>query len=1073
MEKTHEYDIAVIGMAGRFPCAKNIAEYWQNLADGINCITKTDEELLPASGFSVNALNNKRFVNASAKLDDAKYFDADFFRLSNIEATHMDPQIRLLLQTSWHAIEDAGYDVSRNNVSIGNFCGMSANSYLLKVLHTNAYTEQIDSLLYRILNDKDFLATWISYKLNLTGPAMSVQTACSTSLLAVHLACQSLLNRECELALAGGVSYDSNEAPGYFYTPESIYSKDGVCRPFDSNASGTVNGDGVCAIVLKRATEAIKDKDHIYALIKGTATNNDGANKQGYTTPSVNLQRDVILEAASVADINPESIGMIEAHGTGTLIGDPIEVTALTEAFREYSDKVQYCAIGSVKGNIGHLDAAAGIASLIKAALCVNKGFLVPSINCSTANPALQLNTSPFYVSKSTSPWPKNFDIRRAGISSLGVGGSNVHVIIEQPPIVAGEQYEKRPYVVTLSSLNKQNLHLQKKQLSGHIHANPELALADIEFTSLYGRKLMPYRFSVVCNNRDELIAQLNGTKNEGCYEGYGDISQSVFMFPGQGSQYANMAAGLYHENKAFRIDMDYCLEYLQTLTHVNFKSIIFSDNSDLLDKTQYTQVCLFIVEYCLAKALMRAGIKPNAIVGHSLGEYVAACMVGCITLEDAILLVYHRGRLMGTMSEGAMLLVRATEKVLTPLLLNSIAICAFNADDILVAGGATEDINEQADLLTSNNIECKRLRVSHAYHTKMMNNVLEEYSEILSHVEFKDFDAMIFSTYTGDLVKPEFFSSKNYWLNQITHPVRFSHAVKNVAACFSNPVFIEIGPGNGLSSFIQSISGHEGNTVNLLPKPSDKNNALHTFYEAAALLCVKGVVFDLPETHEGRRVHMPGYIFSKNRFWKPQIDVRYENFNEVKDSYHHINGQYENDRLRSSIEIKLAHNSKVSDELLNELNKLNAHYINDVKILFSSEETINNKIEVLYNEVQASSKEALADFVKSNEQRNVGNVFAAPVTITEKIIAKYWSHALGYHPAGILDNYFEAGGNSLLATKLLTQLSDEFEVVLSFKELSESQSIKELAILVESKKKALDLVGVMEIDNNDNCIEL
>jgi phthiocerol/phenolphthiocerol synthesis type-I polyketide synthase E len=1074
MEQLQEHDIAIIGMAGRFPRAKDIAGYWQNLAGGINCIVKTDEEQLYASGFSANSINNKRFVNASARLEDAKFFDADFFGLSNMEAMHMDPQIRLLLQTSWHAIEDAGYDMSRSHGSVGNFCGMSSNTYLLKVMDTNAFTEQVDPLLYRILSEKDFLATWISYKLNLTGPAMTVQTACSTSLLAVHLACQSLLNRECDMALVGGVSFDAHENPGYFYTPESIYSKDGKCRPFDRDASGTVNGDGVGAVVLKRASEAIKDKDHIYALIKGTATNNDGANKQGYTTPSVNLQRDVILEAVSVADINPESIGLIEAHGTGTLIGDPIEVAALTEAFREYTDKVQYCAIGSVKGNIGHLDAAAGIASLIKTVLCINKGLLVPSINFSNANPSLQLNTSPFYVSASTTPWPRHFEIRRAGISSLGVGGSNVHIIIEEPPLVTGMGQEERPYVVTLSSLNRQNLHLQKKQLAGYISTHQEITLPDIEFTSIYGRKVLPYRFSVVCQNKDELIAQLNGVKSEGCYEGHGSQPQSVFMFPGQGSQYANMAMALYRENKDFKSNMDYCFEYLESISPVNFKDITFSERTDLLDRTENTQVCLFIVEYCLARELMKLGIKPDAIIGHSLGEYVAACIVGCISLHDALLLVYHRGRLMGMMPGGAMLLVRARENVLAPLLLNAISVCVFNADDNIVVGGSKVDINEQIRILQLNKIEFRELKVSHAYHTPMMNDVLAEYDEILSGVEFKDFNVAIFSTYTGDLVRKEIFSSKEYWLNQIINPVRFSEAVQNASTYLHNPLFIEVGPGNGLSSFVQSISGQQANTINVLPKPSGKSNALHAFYEAKALLCVKGVNLDLPEVHEARRVHMPGYVFSKNRFWKPQINVRYENFSVVNNSYHHVSSQYKSDRLRSSIEVKLDHNSEISGELLNHWNTINTQYLNDLRELFSTNEKINNKIEVLYNEVPVNSEKASPDLEQPNHKRNISSVFVEPATETEKTMAKYWSNALGYHPAGILDNYFEVGGNSLLATKLLTQLSDEFEVTLSFKELSECQSIKELAILVESKKNALELVSVMEIGNNDNnCIEL
>lgn len=1062
MERISENDIAIIGMSGRFPKANNITEYWQNLANGVSGIEKASPERILASGISQDILLHKRFVHAGSKLKDARYFDADFFGLSNTEALHMDPQIRLLLQTSWHAMEDAGYDTSRQDIQVGNFCGMSSNYYLLSILGTNSLTEPVDPLLYRILNEKDFLATWISYKLNLTGPAMSVQTACSTSLLAVHLACQSLLNRECDMALAGGVSYSADDKVGYIHIPESIYSKDGVCRPFDKDASGTVDGYGVGAIILKRATEAMNDKDHIYAFIKGTASNNDGANKQGYTTPSINSQRDVILEALAVADIDPETIGMIEAHGTGTLIGDPIEVAALTEAFREYTKEEQYCAIGSVKSNIGHLDAAAGIASMIKAILCVYKGALVPSINFTTPNPVLQLDTSPFYVSQSHIPWPDHFEIRRAGISSLGVGGTNVHLVIEQPPLVIRQKLYKQPCVITLSALSEKNLHLQKKQLAEYIRATPDVRLEDVEFTSIYGRKVMPYRFSVVCDDKDELIARLSGEQKEKCFEGYGNISEGVFLFPGQGSQFVNMATALYEINEAFKSDMDYCLTYLKALSGIDFKQVLFANDSTLLDKTENTQVALFIVEYCLAKELWRSGVKPAAIVGHSLGEYVAACIVGCISLDDALKLVYHRGRLMGMMPNGAMLLVRSTQGELTPLLLDSISVCAFNAHDNIVIGGTAEDIEQQVLILNANNIDHIRLRVSHAYHTPMMNNVLEAYSEILSDVIFKPFNTRIFSTYTGGLVTPELFCSKQYWLDQIVSPVKFLDAVLQVPDYISNPTFIEVGPGNGLSSFIKKIFKQHASTVNLLQKSSG------SIYEARALLCAKGLVFDLPEAHEGRRIPMPGYVFSKNYFWKPALNIHYNDFKEIGESYHHTSDQFKGDRIRTSIELKIADNSEIPDEVLDRLNELHTQYIQDIKKLFSSgDQRVHDRIEVLYEDTSFNNDE--------EDLPNVSSVFVKPTTDIEKSIAGFWGSVLGYQPVGILDNYFEVGGNSLLATKLMTRLSDEFDMELSFKELSECLNIQELAALVESKRRMMELVGDIEIENNndDNYMEL
>ncbi|WP_298734503.1 type I polyketide synthase [uncultured Chitinophaga sp.] len=1077
MERISENDIAVIGMAGRFPKANNIAEYWQNLVNGVNSIEKADEERIQASGIPQEILQHKRFVNASSRLSDARYFDADFFGLSNTEVMHMDPQIRLLLQTSWHAIEDAGYDVSRLDVAVGNFCGMSTNHYLLNVLNSNSPTAHVDPLLYRILNEKDFLATWISYKLNLTGPAMSVQTACSTSLLAIHLACQSLLNRECEMALAGGVSYSTDNKIGYIHVPESIYSKDGLCRPFDKDASGTVDGYGVGAVILKRAVDALNDKDHIYALIKGTAVNNDGANKQGYTTPSVNTQRDVILEALAVADVDPTSIGMIEAHGTGTLIGDPIEVTALTEAFRAYTDRQQYCAIGSVKSNIGHLDAAAGIASFIKAVLCVYNAAFVPSINFSAPNPVLQLETSPFYVSQSHQAWPEHFNIRRAGVSSLGVGGTNVHLVIEQAPALARVELPEQPRVVALSAMNPRNLHLQKKQLAEHIRSTPGIRLEDIEFTTIYGRKEMSYRYSLVCSNKDELVARLLGEQEERSFEGAGTASETVFLFPGQGSQYPGMAKALYDRYDAFREDMDHCFSFLQSAYSFDLKTILFGEDSSLLDRTEYTQVALFVVEYCLANALQRWGVKPAALIGHSLGEYVVACIVDCLTLDDALKLVYHRGRLMGMMPSGAMALVRTTQEELSPLLLNNISVCAVNAPDSIVVGGTIEDIQQQCILLSANKIEYIKLKVSHAYHTPMMNNALAAYEKILSEVEFKPFNAPIFSTYTGGLVSAELFCTKQYWLDQIIHPVQFLDAAQQAAEYTSNPTFIEVGPGNGLSSFIRAIFKQQAGTVNLLPKTATAADAITKFCQAKARLYAEGVTFEWPAVHDGRRVSLPGYVFSKNYFWKPSLHVQHKTFSEIKHSYHHTNERYSCGSLRTFVELPLDSKQQLSEEVLGRLSDLHTQYLDDIRALFpAGADNIYNRIEALYDDTSLNSREDdLPDAKDTHKTRTVSSAFVAPATATAQRIAAHWGDILGYYPVGALDNYFEVGGNSLLATKLMTRLSDEFDMPLSFKELSECLTIQELAALVESKKKMMELVGNIAIENSnaDNYLEL
>lgn len=1044
MQQVSENDIAIIGIAGRFPKSDDIDQYWKNLAGGVNSIEKADEEKIQSAGIPESILNHKRFVHATTSLKDARCFDASFFGLSHTEALHMDPQIRLLLQASWHALEDAGYDTSRHELSIGNFCGMSSNHYLLNVLQTNALDEAVDPLLYRILNDKDFLATWISYKLNLTGPAFSVQTACSTSLLAVHLACQSLLNRECDMALAGGVTYSSDDKVGYIHTPASIYSKDGVCRPFDINASGIVDGCGVGTVILKRATEAIRDEDHIYALIKGTAVNNDGANKQGYTTPSVNLQRDVILEALAVADIDPATIGMLEAHGTGTFIGDPIEVTALTEAFRSYTEKVGFCAIGSVKSNIGHLDAAAGIASLIKAVLCVKKGYLVPSINFTAPNPGLQLATSPFYVSRELAPWPAQFDIRRAGISSLGVGGTNVHVLIEQAPQPEKVALKAAPRIVTLSAAGADNLQQAKAQLAAYIRQHPAIKPEDLEYTTMYGRKQFSHRFAAVFTDKETLLEQLSESGNVA----ESNAASPVFLFPGQGSQFVNMATALYDTNSYFRKDVDGCLQLLPA----HFREVLFGENSRLLDHTENTQVVLFIVEYSLARELQRAGVQPAAMIGHSLGEYVAACIAGCLSLEDAIKLVYHRARLMGTMPGGAMVLVRGTLDEIRPLLAADIHICAVNAADNIVIGGPETAINAQLLTLDAANKEYIPLKVSHAYHTPMMQDVLLEYAKVLASVTFHPFDTKIFSTYTGKLAGPEQFCDRQYWLDQIVHPVQFKDAVNELMGSILQPVFIEVGPGNGLSSFVKSIVGKDAVTVNLLPRGPLK------FYQAKAQLLLKGIPFGMPEQHEGKKISLPGYAFTRQYFWKPPLQVHYKDFSAVGTSYHHTKDQYTCERIKTSVEINL--DTKPGDEVLQRLNDLHRQYIQDIQALMKNGEP-GSRVEFFYNNAVATP--AVHPVLKVIKH--------PPVTPVEQTIATHWKDILGYEQVSILDNYFEVGGNSLLATRLMTRLSDAFELELTFKELSECLTIKDLAVHIESRQRILDLVDIDS--HNDNFLEL
>ena len=1072
MQNIAETDIAIIGISGKFPDSKNFREYWKNLKEGKSTILKSNDIELKKSGTPKDILDNPRFVNASSKLKDAASFDADFFDMSAVEALNMDPQIRLLLENSWHAIEDAGYNVDDITVPVGNFCGMSVNTYLMRIIASNSKEEHVDALMYRILNDKDFLATWVSYKLNLIGPAMSIQTACSSSLLAVHMACQSLLNRECDLALASGSSFDSNEPVGYLYTSESIYSKDGVCRPFDKNATGTVHGDGVGTVLLKRAEEAYKDGDHIYALIKGTATNNDGANKQTFTAPSLNAQRDVILEALAVADIDPETIGMIEAHGTGTFIGDPVEVAALTEAFREYTSKNQYCALSSVKGNIGHLDAASGIASLIKAVCCVYEGVLIPNINYSEPNPALHLSASPFFISQDLMQWPEQFEIKRAGISSLGVGGTNVHVIIEEPPKQKEIKDEEREYLFALSSKTALGLEQTKKAYLSYFETNQKISLTKLENTVLYGRKSFQHRESIVFKNIEDLKEKIKNSNETNTYLGKEENCQIIFLFPGQGSQFVKMGYTLYCENSFIKEQIDYCFDYLKLNHGLNFKEILFSEDLALLNETQNTQLALFVVEYAICKWLNKFGVKPDAIIGHSLGEYVGACILGYFSLEDALKMVFHRGKLMGQMPKGSMLLVNSDWNELKEILLEGVEVSVYNSKNHIVLGGDSQLIEKQSLLLSERKIQNKKLKVSHAYHTQMMTNAVSEYEKILSEIDFKEGELFMVSTLTGDFVPDNQLAGKEYWLKQITNPVKFYQAVETIGQKFNNPVFIEVGPGSGLSFFLKETFGNTIKTVQTL-KPISEDTLSKSLQDVLADYFVKGGTFKTTDLDQRSILNLPGYVFSKNRFWKPKTAVNHDNFGEIRDSFHYENEAYQKDRFRSSIEIKLDKNNEISDEKLSQLNHLHSQYMKDLKALFPESNLVNDSIEALYKELVPDNEDSF-DASKWNDKRKFNDIYVEPTSDTEKIIAEYWGNVLGYSPVGILDNYFEAGGNSLFATKLLTQLSDEFEITLLFKELSKSVTIKELAVLIESKVNINELVGSIEMsDNDENYLEL
>ncbi len=677
--------IAVIGMAGRFPGAKNVSSFWQNLCDGVESTSAfTDAELI-AFGISPELLSDPNYLKVGAILEDIDLFDASFFGFNPKEAEITDPQHRLFLECAWEALENAGYASQSCESKIAVYAGASLNNYQ----SFNLNHDQIGSgntFQKMIGNDKDFLATRVSYKLNLTGPSLTVQTACSTSLVATSLACQSLLNYQCDMALAGGVSVRIPQKTGYLHQEGGILSPDGHCRAFDAKAKGTIIGNGAGVVVLKRLADAIADGDNIYAVIKGSAINNDGSGKVGYTAPSVNGQADVVAEALALAAVQPETISYIETHGSGTVLGDPIEISALTNVFRESTDKKGFCAIGSVKTNIGHLDAAAGVTSLIKTVLALKQKQIPPSLNFEEPNPEIDFANSPFYVNTKLREWKTTHTPRRAGVSSLGIGGTNAHVILEEAPTLPESSPSRTWQLLVLSAKTDSALKSTTVNLADYLKQHPDLNLADVAYTLQCGRQVFEHRQTVVCQDMADAIAALEDPKRLLTSVQETKERPLAFMFPGLGTQYVNMALELYQSEPTFRQQIDYCCEFLKPLLGQDLRDVLYptknSENNtqqkqntvaaglDLrkmlghgaeqadvatqkLNQTYLTQPAVFVIEYALAQLWMSWGIRPAAMIGYSIGEYVAATLAEVLSVEDALTIVAKRAQMIQELPSG------------------------------------------------------------------------------------------------------------------------------------------------------------------------------------------------------------------------------------------------------------------------------------------------------------------------------------------------------------------------------------------------------------------------------------
>jgi len=827
--------IAIIGMAGRFPQAPNLQRFWENLCQGIESISFFSDEELEQAGVSPALLRHPNYVKAKAVLDDADLFDAGFFGFSPREAELTDPQIRIFLECAWEVLESAGWNPEKFPGMIGVYAGMSLSSYIWQIAFDESVQDSVNSI--RILMggaEKDHLATTISYRLDLHGPSFNLQTACSTSLAAVHAASRAVMTYECDMALAGAVSIGAPQRSGYLYEPGGILSADGHCRSFDAEASGSVAGEGIGVVLLKRLEDAIAAGDTVYAVIKGSAVNNDGRRKVGFTAPAIEGQAEAIAMALAAADAECDSIGYIEAHGSATAIGDPIEIAALNQVYGQAPIKPASIPVGSVKSNIGHLNAASGVAGLIKTVLAIRHGQIPPSLHFRQPNPKIPFKRSPFRVNHTLSSWPESNKPRRAGVSSFGIGGTNVHMILQEAPAAKPSDPARPWQLAVISARTRPALEQATDRLATHVRENPDLNLADVAFTLQEGRKAFGHRRMAVCRDSSDAAELLHSRTPSRVFTAVASSGQRpvAFLLPGLGDQYLDMGRGLYESEPEFKKQVDRCSDFLQPLMgadlrkimypnpavrqqhdvrteeRVNFRNLVARTREDSssstaqeIHRTLWAQPALFVIEYALAKLWMSWGVVPESMLGYSVGEYAAACLAGVISLEDSLRMLAVRARMIEDLAPGAMLAIAASEEDIRPLLTPEISIAGINGSSLCVVAATPEAIDAlQYRLAEEGELVCRRLLATHAFHSPLMKPIAEELNRLARTIRLSPPKIRYISNVTGRWITDSEATDANYWARHLVQPVQFAAGLQHMCSP-SAPVLLEVGPGQMLTS--------------------------------------------------------------------------------------------------------------------------------------------------------------------------------------------------------------------------------------------------------------------------------
>jgi natural product biosynthesis luciferase-like monooxygenase protein len=1020
-------DIAVIGLSCRFPGAGGAEQFWQNLRNGVESIVFLSDEELAASGIPPAVFNAPDYVRAHGVLEGIEQFDAGFFGYSPREAEIMDPQQRMFLECAWEAMERSGYDPLRVSGLVGVYGGVTLSSYLLALnpLRDRLQAIGVDTTMLSVGNDKDSLAPRVAYKLNLRGPALTVQTACSTSLVAVHLACQSLLSEEIDMALAGAVSLTIPMKSGYVYQEGGILSPDGHCRAFDARAAGAVFGCGAGVVVLKRLEDALADGDTIHAVIKGSAVNNDGSGKAGFTAPSVTGQAEVISEALANAGVDADSIGFVEAHGTATALGDPVEIAALTKAFRRTTSRQRYCAVGSVKTNLGHLEVAAGMAGLVKAVLAVERAEIPPTLHFERPNPQIDFESSPFYVNTDLAPWPEG--PRRAGVSSFGFGGTNAHVVMEEPPAPRPTDADRPWQLLVLSAHSRTALDAAARNLAGFLRESHGTDLSDVAWTLQVGRSTFEHRRVLACKGTADAIALLEGRDATRLVNGVseGEERQVCFLFPGQGAQHPGMAQDLYRHEPVFRAELDRCAELFLAETDLDIRPFVDPDLlpeaereglADRLERTEAAQPALFAVEYALARLWQSWGVQPRALLGHSLGEYVAACVAGVFSLQDAVRLVAARGRLMGALPKGEMLAVPLSEEELTPHLSGGLSLAAVHGPGMCVVSGPGEEIERLFSDLQEKGIESSMLHTSHAFHSAMMDPVLEPFREELRRVKLSPPRIPYVSNVTGRWISPAEATDPGYWLRQLRQTVRLGDGLGTLLAR-PGAVLLEVGPAQALSGAARQ---HPARTPKQavhpsLPHPKDTREALDTLLQAVGGLWVSGVEIRWEALHGGRhrrRVPLPTYPFERKRHW---IDF---------------------EKLGAPV-ATVAPRAEIADAPV--------------------PQPIQQPIQPPPTAAAPPSDGGGSYVASRYAETDTGESQVAPRNEIEEILADMWQVLLGIERVGVEDNFFRLNGNSLIALQCISRIQAVFGVKLSVRSFFESPTVAGLARLISARQPGLE----------------